>query len=129
MRITLTLAALALLISLHASAAPRDAFEGKWTVTLTSDDGGKPIEDTLTFKAGKFTSEKQKAQGFGETEYELDSRGGQIMTFTATATSKKEGSAKWTGQASLGEISGSMTLTRADGSSVSYTYRGKKQEK
>lgn len=129
MRIALTLVTLVLLISLHASAGPRDAFEGKWTVTLTSDDGGKPIDDTLTFKNTRFTSEKQKAQGFGETEYELDSRGGQIMTFTATSTSKKEGSAKWTGQASLGEISGSMTLTRPDGSSATYTYRGKKEQK
>jgi hypothetical protein len=108
-----------------AQAAPgRDAFEGRWAVTVTPDDGGKAYEDTLTFAGNKFVSQGCRAHGFAETEYEPDTRGGQIATFTATATSKTEGSAKWTGTAAATEIQGTFAWTKADGSVVNYTYRG-----
>src|SRR4051812_46159938 len=111
-------------------AAGRDAFEGTWKVTVTPDDGGgKPYEDTLTFKNGKFTSENGKKHEFAETEYEGDFRGGQIGTFTATAKSKKEGSAKWTGTVAPGQIQGTLAWTKADGSVVNYTYMGERKEK
>jgi hypothetical protein len=120
----------ACLCVLSASSAParaakgRDAFEGKWTVTVTPEEGGKPYEDTLTFAAGKFVSEGCKAHGFTEAEYEADVRGGQAQTFTATAKSKQEGSAKWTGTAAATEISGQFTWTKADGSTAGYSYKG-----
>ena len=110
-----------------ARAAGRDAFEGTWKVTVTPDDGGKPYEDTLVFKTGKFTSENGKKHDFAETEYEGDFRGGQIGTFTATAKSKKEGSAKWTGTVAPGQIQGTLAWTKADGSVVNYTYRGERK--
>jgi hypothetical protein len=100
-----------------------------WKVTVTPDDGGKPYEDTLTFKNGKFTSENGKKHEFAETEYEGDFRGGQIGTFTATAKSKKEGSAKWTGTLAAGQIQGTLAWTKADGSVVNYTYTGARKEK
>jgi hypothetical protein len=110
-----------------AAAAGRDAFEGTWKVTVTPDDGGKPYEDTLTLKNGKFTSENGKKHEFAETEYEGDFRGGQIGTFTATAKSKKEGSAKWTGTVAPGQVQGTLAWTKADGSVVNYTYRGERK--
>jgi hypothetical protein len=110
-------------------AAGRDAFEGMWKVTVTPDDGGKAYEDTLTFKNGKFTSENGKKHEFAETEYEGDFRGGQIGTFTATAKSKKEGSAKWTGTLAAGQIQGTLAWTKGDGSVVNYTYMGARKEK
>jgi hypothetical protein len=111
------------------AAAGRDQFDGKWTVTVTPDDGGKPYEDTLTFKGGKFLSEKCKAHGFEEAEYDADVRGGQIATFTATAKSKREGSAKWTGTAAATQLQGTFKWTKADGSTADYSYTGARSEK
>jgi hypothetical protein len=126
---TVACMAILLMVGRVCDAAGRDAFEGMWKVTVTPDDGGKAYEDTLTFKNGKFTSENGKKHEFAETEYEGDFRGGQIGTFTATAKSKKEGSAKWTGTLAAGQIQGTLALTKADGSVVNYTYMGTRKEK
>lgn len=115
-------------LSLMVGAVGRDQFDGKWAVTVTSDDG-KTYDDTLTFAGGKFISQKQKSMGFTEAEYDADVRGGQAATFTATAKSKKEGSAKWTGTVAATEINGTLEWTKADGSVVNYTYRGSRGEK
>ena len=115
-------------LSLLSGAVGRDQFDGKWAVTVTSDDG-KTYDDTLTCAGGKFISQKQKSMGFTEAEYDPDVRGGQSATFTATAKSKKEGSAKWTGTVAATEMNGTMEWTKADGSVVNYTYRGTRGEK
>lgn len=108
-----------------ARAAARDAFVGDWKVTVTPTDGGKPIEDTLTFtKGGKFSSAYFKARGFEEAEFEADTRGRQIQTFTASATSKKEGKTKWAGTVAAGQMQGTLTWTKGDGSVVEYTVTG-----
>jgi len=110
-------------------AAGRDAFEGTWSVTVTPDNGGKPYKDTLTFKNGKFTSEHGKKLGFDTADYEADFRGGQIGTFTATAKSKKEGAAKWTGTLATGQVQGTLAWTKGDGSVLNYTYMGTRNDK
>ena len=115
-----------------AGAAPpaRDQFDGKWVVEMTSDDAKvKPFEDTLTFKAGKLESAKLKKEGFKETEYEADVRGGQAATFTANAKGTKGGTAKWTGTVVVGEFSGTLVWTKADGTEVTYNYKGKREAK
>lgn len=118
-----------ILLSVSFSAYARDQFEGKWTVTVTSDDGGKPHEDTLIFKNGKLTSQSAKAHGFADGEYEADTRGGQSATFTATAKSEKEGSMKWTGTMAATSLQGTFTWTKADGSTESFSYSGMRAEK
>jgi hypothetical protein len=117
-----------ILLSVSSTAHARDQFEGKWTITVTSDDG-KPHEDTLTFKTGKLTSQFAKTHGFSEAEYEADVRGGQSATFTATAKSKKEGTMKWTGTIAATSIQGTCTWTKADGSTESFSYSGMRAEK
>jgi hypothetical protein len=116
-------------VSLMA-AKGRDAFDGTWTVTVTQEDG-KTYEDTLTFAGGRFASESGKGHGFGAAAYEVDSRAGATgsATFTATATSAKEGSAKWTGAVTGPAISGSFAWAKADGSTKEYTFRGTRAEK
>lgn len=121
--------ACAMLLLALVAAAGRDRFEGKWTVTVTPDDGGKSYEDTLTFKGGKFTSQSGKGHGFAEAEYEADTRGGQISTFTATAKSAKEGSTKWTGTMAATQIQGTFTWTKADGSTANFSFMGARAEK
>jgi hypothetical protein len=129
MRNIIIVLACAAFLSTAAFGAGRDQFEGKWTVTITSDDGGKPHEDTLAFKNGKFLSQWFKDHGFAETEYEADVRGGQAATFTATTKSAKEGSVKWTGTTAPTQIQGTFTWTKADGSTESFSYMGMRAEK
>src|SRR5437762_2631514 len=76
--------------------------EGKWKVKVEPDEdarkaGEKEYNDTLTITANKFISEACKKHGFGETNYDEDTRRFGPATFTAEATSDKEGKAKWTG--------------------------------
>jgi hypothetical protein len=122
------LVCLTLLRAGPARAVPggRDAFEGKWAVEVTPEDGGKAYKDTLIFKGQKLTSEKLKKEGFEEAEYEVDLRGGQIGTFTANAKSKTGGTAKWSGTAATGNLQGTLVLTKKDGSATNYTFTGAK---
>ena len=120
---------LAILLSSTASLAAigRDAFEGKWTVTLTPEEGGKDLKDSLLFKNEKFTSELGKKDGFEESPYEVDVRGGQISTFTANVKGKGgKGLMKWTGTATPDNIQGNLSWTKADGSTKTYTFTGTK---
>src|SRR5688572_18355807 len=112
-----------------ARAAPgRDQFDGKWAVEMTSDDAKtKPFEDMLTFKAGKLEAAKLKKEGFKETEYEADVRGGQAATCTASAKGTKGGTVKWTGTVVVGELSGTVVWTKADGGEVTYNFKGKRE--
>jgi hypothetical protein len=120
-----------MVVCARALAAPgRDQFEGKWTVEMSSEDSKvKPFEDTLVFKAGTLESAKLKKEGFKPTEYEADVRGGQIATFTANAKGSKGGTAKWTGTAAAGELSGTLAWTKADGTEVNYNFKGRRAEK
>jgi hypothetical protein len=129
MRNILLIVVCGVLLSVSQVAMARDQFEGKWTITVTSDDGGKPHEDTLIFKNGKLISQSAKAHGFAEADYEADVRGGQSATFTATAKSTREGSMKWTGTMAATSLQGTFMWTKADGSSESFSYSGMRAEK
>jgi hypothetical protein len=121
---------LLLLCATAALAAGRDAFEGRWAIEVTPDDGGKPYRDTIIFKNLKLTSEKLKKDGFQECEYEVDTRGGQIGTFTATAKTKPEGGeAKWSGTATLGNLKGTLVVTTKKGGMVNYSFAGAKADR
>jgi hypothetical protein len=125
----------ALLLSLIVPAAFAhvlgDALEGKWKVKVEPDEdsrktGAKDYDDTYTFKANKFTSDSCKKQGFGETTYDEDTRRFGPATFTAESKSDKEGAAKWSGTVTVNEMTGELTITRKDGSTVHYTFKGSK---
>lgn len=126
--------AVALFVLAHprALAVPgvKDAFEGKWAIEVTPEDGGKPYRDTLIFKNQKLTSERLKKEGFEDAEYEVDLRGGQIGTFTATAKTKPAGgTAKWTGTAATGNLQGTLVVTHKDGKTMSASFTGARAEK
>ena len=131
MRNVLAIAACVVLVSvaMFAGAKPRDAFDGKWSVTLTPESGGRDQKDTLTFAGDKITSEFLKKDGFKEAAYEADTRGGQIGTFTATQEGKKGAKAKWTGTAAPGSLEGTLTVTTEGGETKTYNYKGTKLEK
>jgi hypothetical protein len=108
-----------------------DPFEGKWKVKVEPDEdsrktGEKDYDDTFTFKANKFTSEACKKKGFGEVAYDEDTRRFGPATFTAESKSEKEGTAKWSGTVTVNEMTGELTITKKDGSTVHYTFKGSK---
>ena len=106
--------------------------EGKWKVKVEPDEdarktGQKEYDDTLTITATKFVSEACKKHGFGETNYEEDTRRFGPATFTAEAKSEKEGKAKWTGTVTASAITGEMVWTKKDGTELHFSYKGEKQ--
>jgi hypothetical protein len=105
----------------------RDALVGKWKATITSDDGAKESTDTLTFKGGQFTSEKEKADGFESAAYS-DDPGPQGIgaQFSVTLTNKAGDTAKWSGFSSGSDIDGTLVVTKKDGTAISYTFKASK---
>jgi len=117
-----------LTVTLPAQAAP-DPLEGKWNVSLVSDDNGKITQDVWTFHIDKVSSVWAIKQGFKEpAPCDIDTRGGQSRSFFATAKNGKA-ELKWTGTAALGEMTGTLTWTKADGATTSFTYKATKAEK
>jgi hypothetical protein len=131
MRRAIILSAL-LLLTLSHRASAKDAFEGStWHITVTPDDdargaGERPFDDTLTFKAGKFTSEKLAAKGFAPVDFDEDSRRGPLAAFTANTKSDSNGTAKWTGTTTGPDLTGNLVWTKADGSVMNYTFTSAK---
>jgi hypothetical protein len=130
-RTAIVFSAFLVLVLCHHALA-KDAFEGStWQVTVTPDDdargaGERPFDDTLTFKGGKFTSEKLAAKGFAPVDFDEDSRRGPLAAFTANTKSKANGTAKWTGTTTGADLSGDLVWTKADGSVVNFTFTSAK---
>ena len=123
-----------LVVGFFCLPAPRalaGGLEGKWKVKVEPDEdarkaGEKEFDDTLVFTATKFHSEACKGKGFGETNYDEDTRRFGPTAFTAEATSDKEGKAKWTGTVTATEITGELVWTKKDGTELHYSYKGSK---
>jgi hypothetical protein len=105
----------------------RDSLVGKWTATVTSDDGGKQSTDTISFKGGQFTSDTEKTDGFQPAAYS-DDPGPQGIgaQFSVTLTNKAGDTAKWTGFSTGSDIDGTLVITRKNGTAISYTYKATK---
>ena len=116
-----------------ALARMAQPFEGtKWKVTVTPDDqaansGAKEFTTIVEFKGGKFTSTECAKAGFKAVEYKEEmSPGGFAASFTAEPKSDKEGTAKWRGDVTAGEMRGEMTRTKPDGTEVNYMIKGER---
>ena len=63
------------------------------------------------------------------TTYDEDTRGGVAATFKCEMKSEKEKtSAVWSGTSTGADISGELTITKADGSEQKYTFKGEKPQ-
>jgi len=122
---------LVLVLFAHPALAAPDPLAGTWKVTITSDDTGKSAPDTLTIPAGeRLASQWGAKQGFAEAiQLDVDTRAPQTRAFTGTGKGAGGATIKWVGTATLGEITGTVTVTKADGSSAQYTFKGARQEK
>jgi hypothetical protein len=113
------------------SAVPlmaRDALVGKWKAQVTADDGSKVFDDTITFKGGKFTSEKESADGFQPADYQdQPAPHGLSAQFDVTLTNKDGDTAKWSGFSTGTDITGTLVTTKKDGTSTSYSFKADKQ--
>jgi hypothetical protein len=128
----ISLAALISLVSiLTVDAQPpqmlsRDALIGKWTATVTPDDGshGKPFTDTVTIKGGKFASEFLAKSGFEPAAYEdHPSPIGAMAQFAVTMTNKDGDTAKWTGTSTGKDMTGDLTIVKKNAEPVTYTFQ------
>ncbi len=129
MRVIVAFIVAGLLLGLASVARAKQVFEDtKWTVTVTPEEGSKEKEfkDTLTFKGSKLSSVALAKKGFTPADYDENARPGGIGTFSAEQTSPSDGKAKWSGQVAATEMSGEMTWTKPDGSTVRYTVKGEK---
>jgi hypothetical protein len=123
----------ALATTWSARAFFKQPFEGtRWKVTVTPDSdaanaGEKEFTDVLVFKGGKFIAEACLKYGFEPVEYHEEmSPGGFTASFTAEPKSEKEGTAKWRGTISAGDMRGEMNWTKKDGTVLNYTFAGEK---
>lgn len=121
-----------IVFTVAASAAPlqllgRDALVGRWKATVTADDGGKETTDNITFKGGKFSSENQAKDGFEAATYEdKPAPQGLSAQFDVTLTNKAGDTAKWSGFSTGTEISGTLVVTKKDGTVINYTIKASK---
>ena len=118
------------LLAAPSGALARDALVGTWKIKVTPAEGNteKEADDKITFKGGKFVSEKwQKEHKFEPTAYEEDTASGFVAKFTAKPASKTAGKMQWTGTSTANQIKGEITWTKPDGKELKYVFEGEKQ--
>jgi hypothetical protein len=125
------LAVLLVLLVMVPSALARDPFAGKWDATISPEGGGKDAKDVLTFKGSMFTSQMLEKKGFKSQQYEEDTRGAGAISATwkceQKSTKPAEGKAEWTGTVTASDMTGELKVTKADGTTVNYTFKATKQ--
>jgi hypothetical protein len=108
------------------TAFGRDALVGKWKATLSTDDG-KQTADNITFKGGKFTSENQQKDGFEPATYDdKPAPAGMSAQFDVTLTNKAGDTAKWSGFSTGNEITGTVVITKKDGTTTTCNFKAAK---
>ena len=133
--LTIVLAAMALLVTTGTTSYARDAFDGNWKVTASPADdaprnGAREFTDTLLFKGSKLQSAYcVKNLKLAATTYDEDTRGGVAATFKCEMKNDKEKTkAVWSGTSTGAEITGELTITKADGSEQKYSFKGEKSQ-
>ena len=128
-RLTIPLAALLAVALVPSAAFARQSLHGKWAATMTADDDAKEHTDVVEFTNGdQLTSEQMKKDGYEPAAYA--GRGspiGSAEQFEATLKNKAGDSAKWQGQVLGGEITGTLTITKKDGTTTSYSFKAKRK--
>ena len=105
----------------------------RWSVQVTPDaaaakQGEKSSKDTLSFKDGKLTSTACGKYGFASSAYN-GTQTGAMWSFSTEQVSKKAGKTAWSGEANGEAIRGTMTWMKKDGSTLRYTFTGRKTGK
>lgn len=85
--------------------------------------GDDSWSDTLLFANGTFDSVECRQYGFGAVQYDVEKKG-DSWTFSAEASSEKEGVTHWKGTVSGNSISGTMEWTKPGQDPVVYEFSG-----
>lgn len=118
----------ALIVVTPAIAA--DAIEGTvWKIKLTATDGGKDFADVLHFKGSLFTDDELAKKGFMPANIDENTTRFGPATFEVKAESKTDGSVKWNGSISADQMTGTLVWTKADGSTLNYSFTGERTSK
>ena len=101
-----------------------------WPVTVTPDamaaqKGEKPFDDTLIFKDGLVTMSACVKIGFAASSYALRPAG-ETWLFTTQQLSKDQGTTHWEATFTGETVKGTLLWTKLDGTSLHYTFEGKK---
>ena len=121
-------------LSSQASAAQPVAaspLEGtSWPVKVTPDamaaqKGEKPFDDTLSFKDRRVTMSACVKLGFAASAYSL-TRAGEAWSFATRQVSKEQGMTRWAATFTGETVTGTLLWMKPDGTSLRYTFQGKK---
>jgi hypothetical protein len=99
--------------SVASNSSPLDGFTFSAGIIRSSeaDSGTEPLEDTLFFEDGNFSSAICKRYNFSDAPYWIRREGDQIH-FLAELTSQTDGKMVWKGTVINGKLQGTMRWTR-----------------
>ena len=98
--------------------------DGKtYTGTIMTKGEAKDSKDTVTFKAGKFTSTECIQYGFKASKYEAKTEG-DTTTFTAEAINDNKAKMNWKGTVKGNELTAQATWTHEGEDSKEMNFKG-----
>lgn len=98
-----------------------------WTVDMTPLSGEKaqkPLKDTLTFDAGKVTSQVLSRDGYPTSNYTLTIHDDGAVVWETMQTKEGAGVAFWRGERHGDTMRGILSRHPAEGASLDYSFSG-----
>ena len=93
---------------------------------VAKEKGEKDYKETLTFAAGMVSMSEAQKVGFASSHYDTAKSGETDWTFKTAQNSDSMGQSVWTGTIHEQGMEGKMTMTKKDGSVLTYTFKGSK---
>ena len=113
------------ILAMHEVALAKSSLDGQTFVGEIGKQGqAKGDKDTFAFKEGKFRSTACDPYGFKEASYQTASVG-EVMIFSATAVSPKEGQMMWKGSLKGDQLEGTATWVKPGQPVVENWFKGK----
>jgi hypothetical protein len=105
--------------------------EGVWKIevqpeALAERNGEGEYEETLTFSGGMLATDDKI--GLPPAQYTLSPSGDKTVSFTAVQEGDEKGRYAWSGTLRAGELLGTLLRIMPNGSEVSYSFRGERQQ-
>jgi hypothetical protein len=103
-----------------------------WKVEVSPDGmakekGEKEFHETFTFADEKLMTTEGQRMGFESAPYSLSRSGDKDWGFSVNQASPTQGSYTWSGTVHGNEMRGKLVWTKADGSVLTYTFKGDKK--
>jgi len=95
---------------------------------MTEKKGEKSFDETMLFADGMVSLTEYGKMGFASSPYTVTKSGEKDWTFKTESTSASNGASVWTGKIHEDGMNGKLILTKADGSVLTYSFKGHKME-